>query len=482
MKVSISQPEAGVNGLNAEIALLEQLSGECPALAAILKQLTKTLEEIQAQAETAIPKEKVSDPNNGPVTPTLCANMGEMMAILTQLEFIISQLAQNRAKVDSNVDDDFLQMMQSNLQQAKHQYTKLIHEEKKEAFWSTFLKVTEGIVAALVTVIALACGQPELAIMVIALAAASLSGGFGKATDLVGDALQKCDLSKLFQSMGMSKEEADKAVKVVASAVIIAATIALTMATCGAAAPEAIVNITDESMETSMEMVDMSENTIASSGATTAETTESTNPVARALNWIKENNPLNKLSKGTNLSIISGSQAFMQTNFLNNLIDASAPHMDAEKKARLEKILNIIISVVFSLLSVFAGMGAFNTASTISTESTIGRTLARFQGAFVKTPGLMNSLQLGLAGAMSLQAVGQGMVASSQFRLAGIQLDIGDYKALQELLQGMISSVSSDARANTKNQTDLLAAHTRAIDESMIAFAKSQQAIAQQMA
>jgi hypothetical protein len=495
----VAQDEAKIQ---AEIDTLEALCSQYPALGAALNQIIKTLESIKQELAEMNPDftpEKPTDPTDGGApAPSVAVNMGEMVAMLSQLEGLLAQLSNKRAENDNEIDTSLLQLLQQNVQAAKNQYDQLEQEMNSSNSWNTFLKVMEAVVAAVVAVVSLACGQPELAIMVVALAAVSLSGGFQEATKLVTEFLKKCNLTEAFQRLGLSKDEADKAVAVIASATVIIATVAITLITCGASAPQAALDTADELTTTGMEMTEMGNGAATGSGGaatTTAETTAETTTetansasrnitrsISRALNWLKENNPMNKLPKGVNMAILSGSQATMQTNFVNNLVDAAAPNMSAQEKEKLKEILGILVDVIFSLVAVFAGMGASSTESSVSAESTLGKLTTRFQNWAAQSTGLMTKLQLALGGAMALQATGQGMLTASQYRTANIEQALGEYKSSQDILQAVLKMVNSDAQANTKNLTDLLSAHTQQTAETIIEFQKSQSAIAQQMA
>lgn len=471
-------PSQQLNQINSEIAFFETMTAS-PVLGAAVNEIVKLLDKIKEEiltSETYV--QKATDPvaaNNTP-TPTICANMGEMIALLSQLETVISQLSKKRSDNDVQVNNSLITLLQQNVQFAKNEYNKLIDEEKKSSFWGTVLKVVEAAVAAIVATVALACGQPEISIMVLALAALSLSGGFKEANKLVTDFLQKCKLSDLFQTMGMSKQEADDAVKIVSSVILIVATVLLTIGTCGAVAPEAAA---DDAEETGTEMADMARTDATSNANATAETSQSSNPLARLFNWVKENNPMNKLSKGTNLSIITGSQTMAQTNLVDNTVDlaATAKHMSTKEKEKLEEVLNILVEVLTTLVSVFAGMGAAESPSAAQ-DSVLGKLTSRFQSLIAKTPGLLNTLQAGLAVAMSAQAISQGAVARSQLKLSETEEKVGDANATQSILDALIKMIGSDAKENVQNQTNLLKAHTEDNMSSILAFTRSAEATA----
>lgn len=406
------------------------------AMAQLSKMLGEILEVVPSDKSASKTSESSATKASGngiPSNAQMQQAIGQLMALLTQLEGEIAKYEEKNNQANSSIGTALIQETQAQLQNAQNQLQKVTNEENQSNFWSTFEKVVEGIVGAIVAAIAVLCGQPELAVIVIVFTTLALSGGMDKITKGLADAI-----SKALVQAGVPKDKADEIAKVLADVIVIVASIVVTALTCGAGAGAAVEEDTEMTVEDSVEMTEMnSEGSVSQTVQSTESLTQKLqNFFGKAGNWLKEHNPFNKLPRNVNLSIVAGTQAFASTNFGTDFMTLVLTNMK-DKKTKEE--LEIILGTVINLLAALAGAGA---GASVCTGS------ARY---------LLKNIASPLKALMGLQIVGGSMDFSGQIgsgvtssELAVTVDEQGKTQALISLLQSLVNMNGQQSSSDTK--------------------------------
>lgn len=414
---------------------------------AALAQLAKTLEGVLASVASGTGK---TDSKSNPSAPRIPTNaqmqqqIGQLMALLSQLQGEIAKYGEQNAEANAGIGQSLMVEMQAQVQKANEDLQNILKNQQSQDFWSTFTKVAEVVVGAVIATIAILCGQPELAAIVVVFTILAISGAMDKITDGLSDLI-----SKALVNAGVPKQEADTIAKVLADVIIIAASIAVTVLTCGAGAgatAEAVADVAsttaEEAGEEAVEMADFAVDGEASASQA-AESTESftqklSNFLSKVGNWIKENNIFNKLPKNINLGIVAGAQAMGSTNFGHDFMAAVLLNMkDKKTKEELETIFGTIINLLGALTGAAAGASvALN-----------GTATSAFSNSSSWLKALM-ALQVAGNGAQFTGQVGSGVTYAE---LAEMTADQGRTQAILSEIQSLVSLNSQQSSSDTKS-------------------------------
>jgi len=436
----------------AQEAKNSEKNGDSQAALALLSQ---TLEELLEQTNPDVGKSSngtiASAPsqtsaNEGPSDAQMQAAIGQLMALLTTLECMIAKFSNQNAQSNSSIGQAMMQEMQAQVQQATEEMQKAAKDENRQKFWSIFTKTAEAVVGVALIGVALLCGQPELAAVILVFTVLAATGGMSKMTEGLGNAL-----SAALVKMGVPKDTADVIGKVLADVIVIAASILITAATCGAGAGTVAQETTDIAASTTEELVEEgTENCIemtdfAAEGAdSVSQATQSAESFTQKLssffskvgNYIKNNNPFNKVPRNLNLGIVAGSQALCTSNFGNDLMTAAFVHMkDGKTKEALETTLGTIIN----LLAALAGAGAGAAVTSGPAVYQLGNTALAMK-AFIG---------LGLAGGTA-QFSGYMGSGVTDCELASNINDQGKTQASIQMLQGLTKLNNQQASSDSK--------------------------------
>ncbi len=400
-------------------------------LASTLQAVLKTLPE-----ETA----STAQPTSIPSDYEMQESIGQLMALLTDLQGLIAKLGTQNNQANATVGQALVTEMQAQVKKASDQLQNKLKDQSQQDFWSTFTKVVEGIVGAIVTGIALLCGQPELAIITLAFTVLALSGGMDKMTKGLSDVL-----SKALVDIGVPKEEADAIAKVLADVIIIVASIVVTVATCGAGGAIAGQVLAETAAEEGTEMAEIAGSQAGEAAAEAApEAVEASDSFAQKVgnffenvaNKIKTNNPFNKIPKNWNLGIVAGAQAAGSTNFGQDFMASVLVHM---KDKNTKQILETTLGILISLLTALAGAGAG-----ISVAS--GPSFYSFSN-ITKPMVVLTGLQVAAGTAQVSGEVGLGVTYGE---LASNIDGQGETQSLLTMLQALVRMNSGQADADTK--------------------------------
>lgn len=472
---SVNSNKPDFSGINLETTVISNLikrmeddkKNEDPK--ALLASLKISLEEVLSVVESGGKSDKIVRPNfnaaatdvedtsNNSQVPTdasMQEAMGKLMGLLSDLEGKIAQWGTNKALMNSEVGNSLMNEMQSQVTQAQTELQKVLDNQKTSDFWSTFTKVAEAVVGAIICVAAIMCGQPELAAIVFVMTTLAVSGLMDDATKGISKLLQKC---------GCTSEEAN----IIAATILVVASIAVTMATCGAGAPGTVEATTDAAAsvaETSAETASataMSTETVAESSSEITE--ESQSFTQRLMN--SKYNIFKNLPKNVNLGIVAGSMAIGNTNFGGYLAAVLLEHM---KENGTKEGLTIAIEVLVDLLAAIAGMGAGATVAT-------GSAATQLKNAST----LMDVLVKAQAAAGIAQAGGQFGTASAEFDLAEITGEVGVTQATLSLLRSMVMMNGSQSQADEKALSSQLRVKAEGLATTGSDLVKASAALAQ---
>jgi len=470
-----TQNSAEIQELKAILAVLEaeeksQGNGD-PILAVIIQMLTELLASLggdqtpQTPATPGnpfVPQPKVN-PGSGPTNSQMSNAVAQLAEALAELQVLLGKYGQEKNTMENNNMQSMVQEAQAFLKQAQDQLQKIEDQQSSHHWWDIFLKVVTAIVGAVFAAIACATGQVELAVVIIALTVAAETGAFGEATKLISQALQ---------AMGVPAKDAN----IIASVIVIVATIVLTIATCGAAAPEAAADVAGTVADTAAQAAETAAETAAEEttevvAETAADQGSSVgNTLKNIGNSIKNgfmkviDATFGKLPASVNMSILTGSQAVMQTNLANNII-AAIPNLSDKQRQELEKIVGIIVDILCSLASLGAGFGVAAGSAATSAES-----------AF--SPAVMKGLIYGGFAGQGASALGNFEIASIDAKEAELELSLGSDESFVSLFQNMSKIVESAITSGTKFDTSTQKAHTEELTALQADLTKAGQALA----
>ncbi|MBS0652307.1 MAG: hypothetical protein JSR39_02145 [Verrucomicrobia bacterium] len=468
---TVQQNSAEVQELQAVLAVLESESknqgNNDPILAAIIKQISEVLAALQGGnstppqgAQSSAPTPQTNPTNGAPTNNQISTAMAQLAEALAELQVLLGKYGQEKQNMTNNDMQNLLLEAQAFLKQAQNDLQKLEDQQSSHHWWDIFIKVVTAIVGAVFAAIAFATGNVALGIVIIALTVAAETGAFGEATKLISDALV---------AMGVPPKDAN----IIASVVVIVAVIAATVLTCGAAAPEAAADVADVVAEdVGTEMTNFAEQAteeVTETAQTTTETVaEQSNTVANtaknALNTVKNaflkviEVTFGRLPASVNMAILTGSQALMGTDLVNNIL-AACPMSD-KKRQELEKILGIITEVLCSLASIGAGMGAGMAAGATSSEA-------------VFTQSTMNKLALVGMGAQASGSFGDFELAHIDSQEADLEADLGSDEALSSLVQTLSKMNESLITSGNTFDSKTQAAHTQGLNQLIAALSNN---------
>jgi len=317
---------------------------------------------------------------------SLLTIMKQISEVLNRFEAEIAQFdttVQNKqadaAKAAAKIAEEMMSKAEKELKQIEKQE----HEQSKRSFWGKVFKVA-AVVAIVVGVVAfIALGQPEIALAIGVAGAAGMAG-------LYEDAAK--GLSKLLQMMGVPPKIAD----ITADAIVMAATIILTMGYGEFAGLEAGAEIVGE------EVAEETATEAATEGS--SEATESL--MSRAQNMLSDlkdaiGNKAGQLSRfigpKVGLTMTVGATALSNLNVAQDLL-AALP-LSEKKRKKLFPIIEAV-QILAALLTALMGGGGLSIAATASAAADAGEEPTTAQKAFVKldqflseNPGVFLNLQ-----------------------------------------------------------------------------------------
>ncbi|MBS0605014.1 MAG: hypothetical protein JSS60_08300 [Verrucomicrobia bacterium] len=469
-----------LNALNLQL-LINRIEKEKKAggdQQALLFHLSKALEEVMGEVNSGASKasdkivsfnfkgmaenEKFSNNSQIPGNASMQQAIGQLMGLLAELEGEIAKWGNEKSQINSQVGTAMLNEMTAQVNEAQSELQKVIDSQSSSDFWSVFTKVAEVVLAVVLSTVAILCGQPELAVIIIAMTVLAVSGLMDKATEGISDLLQKA---------GMSPEAAN----LLSAAIIIVATIVITIATCGATASAAADAVTDETVEVAEESTEMTTFSDSSEGSSTSESTSSESAqqsqnvskwqrLVNAAKWLRENT-FGRLPKIVNLGIVAGSMAVGSTNFGQYL---AAEVLSKIKDGKEKEALTILIETIVTLLAALAGAGAGATAASTSS-------LYQLTNISTVLKGLMaTEFAVGLA-----QGGAQIKQGSVQTDLSNETEVLGEIQAFITELQALTNMNNSQMTADTKTLSGQLKAHSEEMATLSADVVKEGQALAQ---
>lgn len=360
------------------------------ALAATLKDLEVEIAKAKTGASTAAADSKVVslDTVNPGDNASYQSALVEMVLALQILQVEIAKFAQDKAKSDHLVSEAEIQAAQKTLKDIEDKIQKMQADEahqKTIEFWTKFAEIAAAVI---ITGVALAFGQVEIAILVVAMTTASVSGGFQKLTDDIAKGLENIP--------GLSSEAAHIIAAVLILVVVIGVTALLAPATAAAQVAdttEEIVTTTEDAAETGEEVEAAAQD--GEEAAQTASNTERFSTLSRVGRTIRDGfnyiNPFTRLSARANLIIMNTAQTLPQLELGQNIADAIAKsqHLSDKDKQKWEEILTGIITGLSLLVGILSGValggGMSKAESAFDDSSAIGRLLNRLRALFTNS-------------------------------------------------------------------------------------------------
>lgn len=346
----------------------------------IREELTEEKSGSTSQNVTLAPSSTQGNSNGGSAYENA---MAQLTLAMQMLQVLMAKAGQSKLNSDQEISNHEIALSQQNLQDVQAKLAKMQEEKESQEKTQSWLKWVELAVTIVVAVAACIAGQPELAILAVAMYAASQAGAFKWMADGIASGLKEIPFFK------NNPEIAD----IVATVVVLVIVIALTLALCPSAAGTAVGEATEvgeETAENSVEMVDMGEQATEETASTSSEQSENATQSLKSKigDFLSKANPFNK-SMAANMTVMNSLTALSQMN-LNEIVE-DWPGLSAEKKKEVEMIMGIVIAV----LSLIAALGtAFGGASSLENLGN-GTAKSMFEGtAMLKVLQQANSAEL----------------------------------------------------------------------------------------
>ena len=135
-----------------------------------LMQVIQTMEGTLGQLKTGkdpigkvFPLNPQAPSNEGPSNGQMQKALGELMSLLTELQCKIAIFSNQNEQTNTAIGQGLIKDAAAQMKRAETQLQNLLKDEQSEGFWSIFGEVVECVVGAIVSGMALATGQPELA-------------------------------------------------------------------------------------------------------------------------------------------------------------------------------------------------------------------------------------------------------------------------------------------------------------------------------
>jgi len=428
---------------------------------ALLASLSKVIAlATDVKSGDATPSAPASSGSNGPTDGEMQEAMGELMGLLAELETKIANWASENQQASSKVGEALINEMNAQVKETQANTVKLIHREAKLHFWQIFIIVAEVVVGVLTAGVGVALGDAAMAVSTAASTALTASGALNKLTDFISQELQNAGMSPL-------------AANLVASAMVIVATLVAAAVTFGMTAGSAVEELpgaAEEGVSGGLEGAESAANAAATDATDTVEETANIFQRAKQIltkvgQWMKSGGPFASLSKGTNMTIFMTSQAIAGTNFGGYFAEAVLSRM---QDGKAKEIAQTAIEVLVDLLAALAGGEA--AAASFSATATQAAQSAR---------GLITVLQNTKSIAMATQAVGQisqgvneGLLAQYTNNLTQSQASLGLFRQLSTMNTSQSSANLQAEQAILNGLNKALAALANGLNQAPAAVAQ----------
>jgi hypothetical protein len=241
---TVNKPQSDSSATTQLQTMLEQMKNIGNGTPAYnIAQLTHMIEEILERLNPQTPNSKIVHPDFAPAPPLktvsnhapsnaqMQESIGQLMELLAQLEGEIAKYASKKAQANASLGQSLMSEMGAQVKRANEELQNVLQDQNHSDFWSKFIKVAEIVAAVVFCAVALLLGQPELFAIILVFTVLSQSGAMDKITQGLADVI-----SQILVAAGVPKATADTVAKVLADVIIIAASIIITVAPCGAGA------------------------------------------------------------------------------------------------------------------------------------------------------------------------------------------------------------------------------------------------------
>lgn len=360
-----------------------------------------------------------------------------MLLALSALQIKIADMGSRKAAMDGQISQDQVTAAQDNLNKVEAEIRKM---QKEKAAHSWLGKLTKGLeiaAGALATLGALAVGQPEIAVLILAITISSATGGTEWATKQVAILIQQMDPH-------MTQATA----RLIASVIV---TVVIIMVTC-IAAPAGAAGAAADGAEAAEAGADAGQSIV-------------TRVLAKMDQIINKVNVFAKLSPRVNAMIMMGMQAVNDTHLVNNSIDAS--NMSAKDKNEWKEDMGYAMMALTLVTSLGAGTGMM---------SGVGRVAGDAAQVSRLTKNLM-TLENGLNG---LEGAGKMIEGSIEINLGYFEKSLAALQANGILLK-TVMEMSSDQMSTDQKQESAAMSQRTLGQQDVTDLYQGQAAIAQAM-
>ncbi len=467
----------------------------------LLSLHAKNMGDALRQSTEAAANSKIIPFNVSEAAPEAKFTVAQIMEMLCMLEVFMAKYHNELANA---MGKDSTSFVNAAIAELKHTIANVDAQEAAETKADKAQKITKIVVgvlgwfaALIMGIIGVVTGNPTLiaaAVIVATTTTLYVSGATDKMLKWIGDKISE-SLQKGQNIAGhhYSKTEADLIGKIIADVLYIVVIIAVTIATCGAAAPELIAQTAlEEGAEIELQQMgvqlaeEIGGEVVAEAGEAAASGVTSYNPFTLLSNLFA------KLPTWVNASIFAGSEAIGSSNFFSDLMALSTTGMQDEKK---KDILKTVMSIILGLITAVIGMLSMSGIMSAATagESMISNLLKKVDSPLVRN--LINQFsnlasKLGdsdfitklnniqLLGNLGL-AAGQGATGYFKIELGNALKEKGSIEAWTQLIQTFLKMVDDMSSEDMKTFTQQLKNENSALKAMSEALPQVQEQLAQ---
>ena len=292
-----------------------------------MKQLNMMLQQLM-QAMELMTECANADMSEGPSNALVTQIMNIMTQMVGQMEGMIARTSAEQVEFSTDNSKQMQSAAQDALNEATKQLKHIQHLIKKQHQNELISKIVTIAVTVVVCTVAIALGQPEIALIAASMCAMQESGANQKITDAMANSIA----SSLHKNFGVNEEEARRDGRAIAESIVIVVEAALTMGAgfyLGAAAAaetaattaaevstEAAVVSTETAVDSSLEAASAAADSAVSEAAETSQTASEAlmQGMKNIFDTIGAANPFQALPAWVNLGILNAAELTASEN------------------------------------------------------------------------------------------------------------------------------------------------------------------------
>jgi predicted PurR-regulated permease PerM len=358
--------------------------------------------------------------------------MSEMSTILGDLETEYTELEESQEQGQIQMGTWLTNLVQAETEKKLKNVSDQLNKETHESVWQKVAKAFEIIATIVISVAAIAAGNPEIAVMAITFLVLSLTG----ATKDLTSAIAK-GITKSLEKDGMSSEAAKKLANVIAGVLVTALTIVATLGAGAAAgavsgasiAVDDLTSATENIADTSADLENTADESLSSvdsdgDGTESTETSDSESDTAQNTHKTASQRALQGIRSVKKLTVMAGVQSTLSTNLLPDIVSAA---MVNSKNSKLKMALEIIAEIIAIIGAIAATAGAGMMGDVLEDSEGLLNNLSSKVKSMTQSLTNLSESQLKFA-SMGTQSISQSLSSIPSFANGVLDIQIGNLK------------------------------------------------------